>query len=543
MSEISWFYERLNEVVKSKNIPVKDIAESVDVNYARFLQVMKGRKRIKLKELSKVLDSNFFTEYERKELLDLHQYTDVDEEIRNQVLFFESVLIGLYETVIEKESLPTLISKRHESTEAVTKTCELLNDHIFLSYANKARMYMLKKTDETFKIDFYLPTVEPILHEVFHTLNALLKCIDKHLKLDLCIYIYIPEANSKDFDQAILNLVRYFKLATLDAPIQVRGLRELYKGQENYDYFVCLEDRRVWMNHDGSKSFVVHGNQNKAYIDQQKIETLSFTEKMETHELNNYLYESTLKKEYHKSKMRNLRYCFNSMVFDEELFKQALSERICKTAKSFKQADLINAYGVRITSMEKRLQQGGDVVQYLCGRGIEIFIKDGILNDYAEFVGAFSRYERLKVLINTIELIKNGPNIKVILPEVSIKYKMLNVLRFFEIHLDLNVLMIIKHFRFKELRLPEENHYEIDGRTVKHALKFTHPKLIEAWQWYTDVFLNSIASDQEASIHYLEKLIDEHFSGDEEPLVQKTLLDYNLQKKMNALKIENEEIS
>lgn len=513
-------FERFNAIVRSKDKTVKEIANEAGVNYARLLQVLKGRKRIKEKDLTNVLNHHLFSKEEVDEVLHLHRFTDVDEECRQRVVFFESVLMNLYKTVTEKDSLPTLISKGYESIEPVQNSCELINDHIFLSYANKARLLLMKQTDATFKIDFYLPAIEPVLHEIYHTLNALIACFDKHLTIDIRFNIYVPENGTEAFLDALLNLVKYFKLTTLNAKLSMVGLQEPHIGEEGYDYYVCLEDRRIWLNADATKSFVVHKEQDTFFNSRKDSDLLSFSEKFNTDDLNAYLFESIQQKQYMKSKMRNLRFSFNSLVFDHDLMKEVMENRVSASTKSFKEMHLLEAYQKRIDIGQKRLKSNGDIKQYLCGAGIINFIQDGVLNDYAEFVGYLSEYERLLVIKNALEVVRETDSIRIILPEEGKKYEMLSVLRFFEIYLDLDQLMVIKHFRFKDLRFPKDGFYNIDGRTIKHALKFSHDQLIQAWLDYTDVFLASIATTQSGAIAFIENLIAQYYKDSKDPKVQ-----------------------
>lgn len=528
MTNLKWFYERFHEIVKSKKIPVKNFAEKAHVNYARLLKILKGSKLINEWELRAVLSHEVFTDEERQELLHLHRIFSVGVEERINVEYMERLLNSFYDTIVEKDAL-AFQSKENPVTQQVADVCQMIDAEIMKSYYNKLKQCLLGRKDRVFRARFYLPSLEPVLHEVYHTLDAIKSCLNTQMSFEIVFYCSINQADLIGHLEQVLQISKYIKLVTLDEQITLQCLTEQPEAENGFSHFICFEDRKILLNDRATEGIVVLGEQEQAIKKSASLTNFAYTEQLEIKTLNDYLQNH--KRMFTGEEMihQSLRYSFSSLSFSPDLYKKGLLERIGVVAVK---DEVLNGFFQRIENIDQRIREHEDIKQFVCAKGVETFLHNGILNDYAGIIGTFTAEERLMIVYSTLQKMQQGFQFRLIRPESATVHPFLGVIRFFEFSLDNNELLVVRHIRQRDLKMAMHGDLNLEGKSIEYVLKIKDPFVIKAWRLFTDTMLQFIAESTQWSFNYLKSCANQYFRTDSSREVQSWL------KKINSLEMQ-----
>lgn len=542
---MKWFNDYLKEFLEEKGISVVQFSKEAKLNYAAMLKIIKGEQNPSKKHMSKIFEHPSLNEEEVTYLKAIYKESLITVEDKHKVEFAEQTLNRIYETIVETSSLHMLkhTEKDQKQLTKVSDVCQNINEQIFKTY-NLAVRKSLVNPNYVFNMVIYLPPKEALIHEVYHTLSAINECNKDMVKLnvDILIDFYHPEMIKTLAYMS--NLPKYIQMVKLNDFVTVKCIEaEILKLSELFPYGIIFEDSRILLNEDATEYIVmVDDDVNyKLYNDgkYRKMDAVFFA----AEDINDWLYDKVTSVNYLNYNDYTLRYSFNSLSLPGDVVKKRLKKSLLTlNLSSFSGMDLkmTSRFKTRLDRTEEKIKSGtGLMTHFLCIKGIQEFLDDGILRDYAEVVGAFSEIERLHVVKQALERMRVGYNLQLLNQNDLRTRNFLRVIEYFEIYTDDKELMIIKHFDKNKLNLPEKTPINFNGRCIEYAVSIKDSLVTESFKIFYKRVLSRIALSTESSFSRLQDMANATFGGHKDLKITALLAEINQMdfKESNSTKV------
>ena len=422
MTEIKWFYQELKDLIDSKKISIKEFSIKCDFNYLKFLKVIKGEVLLKAECFQSILAQECFSETEKKRLTRAYKYRNIEAEKREQVHEIERVLNCLYETVIEKATSDHRHSETKGQESKELKMALQVNDHIYKSYTNALKKAFMDG-DSSFEMIMFLHEMPAMIQEIFHTLKALMSCLDKRVKWHVDCMVLKTEACEKSKSSHMVHLSKYIKLATLSKNIQVHVIENSEKTKVNYG--VYFQDRTLFLNAKGEDMILEYRDHRHQFKETNYKCNELFKTYYDGPSFNNYLKTLMNSPGYLNKSHYGVR-SYLSAVSIGPHFKANFGHDFFN-----KPVELLQEYEKK---EEKIIQDKKiDRVQFICESGIENLLKDGLIPDYPSG-SPLNIPSRLALIYDALEKNKKGYYLRLLPKGIKKRYSFLSVINFFEMH-------------------------------------------------------------------------------------------------------------
>lgn len=138
-----------------------------------------------------------------------------------------------------------------------------VNDQIYKGYTYALKEAFLKG-QSTFEFIIFLPDMPSIIHEVFHTVKAMMACLDKRVQWQIkCILLKPSEEAGKETAQMV-SLSKYIKLAALSQCIEILLLD--HEEKKKVKYGVYFHNRSLFLNALSEGFILEYKDQRQAFI-------------------------------------------------------------------------------------------------------------------------------------------------------------------------------------------------------------------------------------------------------------------------------------
>ena len=503
MTEIKWFNQELKDLIDSKKISIKDVSLKCDLNYLKFLKVIKGEVLLEAGDFECILNQDYFSKGEKEKLKRAFKYRNLEAKKREQIQEIERVLNSLYETVIEKATSDHRYSETKGKESKELKMALQVNDHIYKSYTNALKKAFMDG-ESSFEMILFLPEMQAMIQEIFHTLKALMSCLDKRVKWHVDCMVLKTEACEKSKSSHMIHLSKYIKLATLSKNIQVHVLEKSEKIKVNYG--VYFQDRTLFLNSNGEDLILEYRDHRHNF----KETNYKFNELFKTYydgaSFNTYLKELINSEGYLNKSHYGVRSYLSAVSIGKQ-FKENYGHDFLN-----KPVELLQAYEKR---EEKIIQDKNvDMVQFICESGIESLLKDGLIPDYPSGK-PLNIPSRLALICDALEKNKKGYYLRLLPKGIKEKYSFLGVINFFEMHQKSHQWILARSKPPKEALMSKTPL----NKDVMYAVVVEDPHLVGSFELFCKHILWDQTLNPDKSLEKIKALVIKYYGHESDPKI------------------------
>lgn len=495
MTEIKWFNQELKDLIDLKKISIKELSLKCDLNYLKFLKVIKGEVLLNAECFKRILNEECFCETEKAKLIRAFKYRNLEPNKREQIHEIERVLNCLYETIIEKATGDHRYSETKGQESKELKMALQVNDHIYKSYTNALKEAFMDG-ESSFEMIIFLPEMPAMIQEIFHTLKALMSCLDKRVKWHVDCMVLKTEACENSKSSHMVHLSKYIKLTTLSKNIQVHVLENSEKIKVNYGIY--FQDRTLFLNSKGEGMILEYRDHRHNF----KKTNYKCNELFKTYydgpSFNNYL-KTLMNSQGYLNKSHYSVRSYLSAVSIGQHFKENYGHDFLN-----KPVELLLEYEKK---EEKIIQEKKvDRVQFICESGIENLLKDGIIPDYPSGK-PLNIPSRLALICDALEKNKNGYNLRLFPKGIKEKYSFLGVINFFEMHQKSHQWILARSKPPKEALTRKTSL----NKDVMYAVVVEDPHLVGSFELFCKHILWDQSLNPEKSLDKIKALVIKYY--------------------------------
>lgn len=523
MSSIKWFHDSLREFLEERKITIKSLAANINMDYILMLSLVHGERNFDSEIFDRILTSTLFDHSEQQILEHLYTTSYIDVVDREKIEYIEKMFSALYDTSLEKSHIANMYKNKYlevRKAEKLEQVIDVISSSVFSVYNNTVKAVYQSGEKQRLMMVFALPPIERLLHEIYHLLLALKKCLIHQIDLMITVQVIV---DPNDKFENLVNFSKYIKFFTLNDFVCVR-----YETKKNKQlYRVLLEDRLIEMNEQATRAKIIETENHEILIKAMNNQKNLVGKKFDSIELNEYMYNLTKRENYPFEDQYTIRHTLSSMSISSTLFNR----RIINTLKSLKlkafsgqNLQAVKKYNYRNKREEEKiLNKSSRVSQYISKIGIEEFVQTGVLMDYYELIGVIDDYERISMLYTTLERIQRGYDLRLFDQEAELKYPFLGVTRFFEIFLDSNELMVAKHINPNYHKAPPKNTVNFSANSLEYAIVIDDKDIIEAFKLFYSHIMDVVSEDRHQAYLFIRDLAFKYYQASTDPDIQRVI--------------------
>lgn len=505
MSDIKWFHTQLKEAVDNNKLTIKGFCEEVDLNYLKILKVIRGQALLEQEDLNRIKKSNCFSEEEIRGLDEAFEYTQISQAERQQIESIIRVLKSIYETVIEKNSFGHGLYENVHTSNLKNRMALEINDQIYKGYTYALKEAFLKGKS-SFEFILFLPEMPEIINEVFHTVKAMMACLDKRVDWHIkCILLKPGEKESKETDQMV-SLSKYIKLAALSKCVEIFLLDT--KEKNKIKYGVYFENRTLFLN-QVSQGFILEYKDKRENFSHLKYEKNNVFEMYyDRSAFNSYVKETVESNGFLKYNQYSIR-SYLSVVSTGDTFKE----------NQTKHDDLAFAPIEIYLEKEKEILQSKKIsmVQYICESGVEQVLKTGIVPDYSISSYTLNDLERLSLVYDGLVKVSLGYDLRLLPKNIKVEYPFLDIINFFELHKKNNQWILARSIPANEYL----NRKGVADSDFMYGIVVKEPYLVKSFELFCKHIVNYCSMDTISSVNRIKSLVVKHYGRHTEENVKK----------------------
>ena len=512
MSEVKWFHMKLKELLVNNQMTIKELCDKSDMNYMSTLKVMKGERVLKKVCFNKILDSGCFSQDEVDQLKRSYQYVNISKDDRDKIESVICILKNIYETVVEKSTYDRINQKLLGSYNYMINMCNKISDHIYKSYTNALKAVYANEKGR-FDLILFLPDMPVLNNEVFHTLEAMISCLDKRVewKFKCMVLRSKEEVDSKSFHMA--SLCKYIKLATLSKNIEINILEQEEKSKINYG--VYFNDRTLFLNKQGN-DFILEYKDHRNRFNSLNYKFNDLFKVFYNREgFNAYLKNLIESDDYIKNNHYGIRSYLSAVSMGRTFLKN--NTDIFKSDYKLFQ-DYSHETLKLYLKKEKSIFENKDSVmsQCVCESGIENLLKDGIVPDYSLMGEVLDHKERLSLIYDALKKIKLGYELRLLPLDIKDKHPYLGVINFFELHQKNKQWMLARSKPSNEC-LKKDGFKNSD---LMYGIVIEDPSLVESFELFCKHVIPYKSMDSKASVNKIQSLVSKYYDHDTDEAVK-----------------------
>jgi hypothetical protein len=524
MSEVKWFYMNLKELLVKNGLTIKTLCEKSDLNYMSTLKVIKGERLLKEECFNKIINSACFSKEECHQLKRSFEHKNISKNDREKVESIVYILKSIYETVVEKSVYENINNEVLGCQNYLSDMCGQINDHIYKSYTNVLKEVFLKEK-ASFEFILFLPDMPTLIHEVFHTLKALISCLDHRVDWKVNCMILRAKEDEDSMPLQMVTLSKYLKLGLLSKNIEINVLENAEK--EKVKYGIYFKERTMFLNKAGN-DFIVEYKDHR-----NKFNHLNFHA--------NDLFKSFYNREgfntYLKSIMENEGYVrdnhygirsYLSAVSMGETFIKNNNLMIDDNKTGIPEGDCHGTLKLYL-DREKHIFANKNVLmtQCICESGIEGLLRDGIVPDYSLMGQVLNDRSRLALIYDALEKIKLGYELRLLPIGTKHKYPYLALINFFEIHQK------NKQWMFARSKPPNEclNTKSYKNNDLMYGIVIEDPNLVASFELFCKHVMTYKTLDSKTSVQRIKAMVLKYYENHKDTTVQdliKQIKDFEL---------------
>ena len=507
MSKIKWFHQVLKELLESKNITIKSFCQENNLNYMKILKVIKGDCLLKESCFNGIIGSKLFTQKEVENLRKSFQYMHLKNEDRQKIIGVENIFCSLYDTITEhRDSTNGYLERKEE--RVYDKISLQINDHIYKSYTGALKKAFIEG-GSSFKIILFLPKIPGLIHEIYHTIKALMSCLDKRVTWRIeCMLLM--ETGQKDCKEThMINLSKYIKLSTLSPNIRIRTLETGEKSKVKYG--VYFQDRTLFFNNKGQDLILEYRDHQAVFASLMSRADDLFKTYYDGASFNTYLSNLMGERTYINSHHYGIR-SYVSAISIGDTFKKTYSHDFKN-----KPVDHLDIYHKR--EAEALANKKIKMVQFICESGIESLLREGNLIDYSPCRELINGLSRLALIYDTLVETSKGYRLRLLQREFCKEYPFMRLIQFYEMHKKSNQ-WILARSKAPKGNFKKDNPFKND---IMYAIVVEDSSLVESFELFCKHFIGHKTLTTQASIDRIKKLAMSFYKDDPDLEIQSLL--------------------
>ena len=507
MSKIKWFHQELKELLDSKNITAKSFCQENELNYMKILKVIKGECLLKESCFNRIINARVFTQEEIENLKKSFRYVHLNIEERQKIIGVENIFCSLYDTITEKRYSTKGQLERKEAQVYDTISLQI-NDHIYKSYTSALKEAFIKGKS-SFKIILFLPEIPGLIHEIYHTIGALMSCLDKRVTWHIECMLPVEKGREHCKETQMINLSKYIKLSTLSPNISIRTLETCEKSKVKYG--VYFQDRTLFFNKKGQDLILEYRDHQALFASLNCRADDLFKTYYDGTSFNNYLSNLMGERTYINSHHYGIR-SYISAVSIGDTFKKTYGRDF-----ENKPVDLLDLYHKR--EAEALANKKIKMIQFICESGIESLLREGYLIDYSPYGDPLDGPSRLALIYDTLVKTSKGYRLRLLPRGVDKDYPFMRLIQFYEMHQKSNQWILARSKPPKE-NFNKEKPFKND---IMYAIVVEDSNLVESFELFCKHFIGHKTLSTQASVDRIKSLVM-HFYRDDPDLEIQSLL-------------------
>lgn len=510
MSNIKWFHHFLNELLETKEVSYKEFANSIKVDYNRFLGVIHG-SNVDEELINTIAASEYFTEEETEKIKTIYRRDYLDQVSRKHLDYIERILGSLYETLLDQRTIQNSIQKKQSGIRAsqVESVSHVATTELFKSYNQAIRKAILEKRVVDFEIYMHLPTVERLLHDVYNYLNALNNCIDPSINLKVTIAIDYDNNASEARLDSLLCFSKFIKFFTLSEFIKITYIvKEAAKSK----YFIAMENSRVEIGDQAQHATIVTGNQDE-FLSKYIHDNIPLAKRYSSKE---YL-DHILTRKVLNQKTYILSSTINSMSVSSEIFDEYIVQET-PIKGTFEK------YQKRIQHQENLLEDC-QASHYITKSGLINLLDTSIVDEFYEIMGPLNQEQMLDVLYHTLTQMHGQYDLRLINFDLEDQLHFLNTLKYFTMIVEDDEVIIKR--RLCNYTSKNDDRINIDGQTLSYAIIIKDPEIVKATKLFFRHVLSRISLSKENTFDYIVELMNEYFGKKADENIEEIMIKVN----------------
>lgn len=497
MTDIKWFHTQLKEAIDNNKMTIKGFCEKLDLNYLKILKVIRGQAFLEMEDLDRINHSKCFSNEELNGLNEAFKYTQISQAERQQIESIIRVLKSIYETVIEKNSFGHGLYENENISKVKNKMALEINDQIYKGYTYALKEAFLKGKS-SFEFILFLPEMPEIINEVFHTVKAMMACLDKRVDWHIkCILLKPSEKECKEIDQMV-SLSKYIKLAALSKCVEIFLLDTAEKNKIKYG--VYFENRTLFLN-QVSEGFILEYKDKRDNFNNLKYEKNHVFEMYyDRSAFNSFVKETVESNGFLKYNQYSVR-SYLSVVSTGDTFKE----------NQTKHDDLAFAPIEIYLKKEKEILESKKIAmtQYICETGLEQVLKTGIVVDYSISAYVLNDLERLSLIYDGLVKVSLGYDLRLFPKNIKFKYPFLDIINFFELHQKNNQWILARSIPANEYL----NRKGIADSDFMYGIVVKEPYLVESFELFCKHILNYCTMGTINSVNRIKSLVGKYYGN------------------------------
>lgn len=521
MTSLKWFHDFFREFLGQKQITIKEIANGIGMEYNHFLNIIHGDD-IKNDVINDIISLPIFDNDDKLMIQNLFKQHYLKNSERSKVIYIEKMLMSLYETLVEQHAIEPFTNS-HPSTTSRTSKIEnvvhVINNEILKAYNNSIRESMTTGDKVKLEIHMHLPTVDKLLHGIYHYLKDLNQCLDKKINMHVFISIDYDECACESKLACLLDFSKFIKFVTLSDFVT---FKYVVKSNTKSKYFIVLPNTRLVINDKATQTAIYKGDQQDFLNKYIHTNSHNLAKKMTSEEYFNYLVD---KGNLH-SDIYSMTLSLNSLSVSPKLFNYRLNKIKDKIDIDFSEEEkiLLKKYNERIYFKAANVEDSKtSKIHYVTKAGLLKFMDTCIINEFYEVVGELDQYEMISLIYKTLLISKYGYELRILDHDLEIKLPFINVLKYFDVHVDGDEVIITRSINTLKSSAPE-GLINLKGQIVEYAMVITDKAIVNTFKQFCKYALDRIAYPNNKSFDYLRKLANTYF-GRSEIVEVKDILD------------------
>lgn len=508
MSSIKWFHHFLIKFLNERDMTYKFISTGIGMDYNHFLCIIHGGD-VTQATIDEIKGLDCFTTEDKLELQRLYDMDYCNEETRKHIDYIEKMLMSLYESLIDQNSMHSVyqkngLSQRHSRVESVSY---VLTTEILKAYNQSLKGAFEKGEIVDFEIYMHLPPVEKLLHEVYNYLSALNNCIDRFVNLKVTIAIdYDNNACEARLD-SLLSFSKFIKFFTLNDFV---SFNYVIKEASKSKYFIAMSDIRIEIGDKAQHATIIKDNQS-AFLSKYMHTNCPLARRYSNLEYIDYILDKPIKK------VSMLTSNLNTISIDLDMFDY---QDICHK----NEMELIDKYEKRLSDRSDFLENN-QITHFITKSGLLKFLDTHVMEETFDVTGPLNDLQMISVLKKTLSLMQKNYNVRIIDFDREHDLPFLNVLRYFDLTIEDDEIIIKR--KLCNYSYGDDKKINIDGRTMDYAFIISDTDIIETVNLFFKHALERVVYSRELSFDYIKKLANTYFSSNKDVRIKQLLFEIN----------------